>query len=62
MWWKIYKLGEDFYKEYLTLNNHIIQLENELKENIENATKYYLSLLNKINDTRKIGLSWIIRR
>ena len=39
MWWKIYKLGEDFYKEYLTLNDHIIQLENELKENIERGTK-----------------------
>ena len=59
---KFAKLGEDFYKEYLTLNDHIIQLENELKENIESGTKYYLLLLNKGNDTRKIGLSWIVRR
>ena len=59
---KFSKLAEDFYNEYLTLNNHIVQLENELKENIESGIKYYLLLLNKGNDTRKIGLSWIVRR
>ena len=59
---KFSKIGEDFYNEYLTLNNQIIQLENELKENIESGIKYYLLLLNKGNDTRKIGLSWIVRR
>ena len=59
---KFSKLAEDFYNEYLTLNNHIVQLENELKENIESGIKYYLLLLNKGIDTRKIGLSWIVRR
>ena len=59
---KFAKIGEDFFNEYLTLNNQIIQLENELKENIESGIKYYLLLLNKGIDTRKIGLSWIVRR
>ena len=44
------------------IHHEIKELEKELNDNIESGINYYLEILKKGNDTRKSGLSWVVRR
>ena len=44
------------------IHHEIKELQNELNDNIKSGINYYLEILKKGNDTRKSGLSWVVRR
>lgn len=54
---------ENYYIQNCNQVHHEIkQLKDELNDNIQCGINYYLEILKKGNDTRKSGLSWVVRR
>ena len=59
---KILDLEIKYLQDSNQIHHEIKELQNELNDNIESGINYYLEILKKGNDTRKSGLSWVVRR